>query len=190
VELSNPGSSSVAARVGQAVVGAERTLDVTGDLPAESLAVVVPQWAARGEVDVTLPVEQWRRFTDFAVTLFDSTGEIVANTAQNYAFGRLEFTVPPAQVGKTLVLELFPAYAAPDERDEWQARVAIRFLASAAADLDGGAGVSVVPGGRVRLPIAEGGALEVPSGYRLLLEATARPAQGGPAVLRVAGEAR
>lgn len=190
VELSNPGSGSVAARVGQTVIGAERGVDVTGSLPAESLVVAVPSWAARGEVDVTVPVEQWRRFTDFAVTVFDSTGEIVANGAQNYAFGRLSFNVPASLAGGTLVLELFPAYARPDERGEWQAKVAIRFLAPAPAELAGGANVNVVPGGRVRVPAADGAALEVPPGYRPLLEATARPAQGGPAVLRGAGDTR
>ena len=192
MELSNAGSGSVAARVGQAQVGAERTLDVSGGLPAESLMIVVPPWAARGEVDVTLPVEQWRRFTDFAVTVFDSTGEIVANTAQNYGFGRLAFTVPRELAGRTLVLELFPAYAAPPaaERAEWKARVAIRFLARSPTDLTTGAGasVNVVPGGRVRVPAVERAAegLGLPEGYRPLLEATARPAQGEPAVRREA----
>lgn len=192
VELSNSGSASVAARVGQSLVGAERTLDVAGGLPAESLLVAVPAWAARGEVDVTLPVEQWHRFTDFAVTVFDSTGEIMANTAQNYAFGRLSFTVPAELAGRSVVLELFPAYAAPpaDDRAAWNARVAIRFLARTPADLTTGAGasVNVVPGGRVRVPAVDRAAdgLEVPEGYRPLLEATARPAQGEPAVRREA----
>ena len=186
VEVTNPGSGSVAARLGQVVVGAERALDITGDVPAESVLVTVPSWATSGEVDVTFPVEQWRRFTDFAVTLFDSTGEIVANTAQNYAFGRLSFNVPAALAGSTLVLELFPAYAAPDEQAPWHAAVAVRFLARTPATLSSGASVNVVPGGRVRVPNAERAeaGLAVPAGYRPLLEATVRPTHGGPAVLR------
>ncbi len=186
VELSNPGSGSVAARVGQALVGAERTFEVTGDQPPESLAVVVPPWATRGEVDVTLPVDQWRRFTDFAITLFEANGEIAANSAQNYAFGRLAFAVPAGQANRSLVLELFPAYANPDERGTWQARVTVRFLARTPVNATSGANVNVVAGGRVRVPLAEPSSdgLDIPAGYRLLLEATARPGQGGPAVRR------
>lgn len=189
LELSNPGSSSIAARVGQALIGAERTIAIDGrGAPTESLAVVVPSWAERGEVDVTLSVEQWRTFTDFAVTLFDSTGEIVANTAQNFAFGRLAYNVTPEMAGRTLLLELFPAYALPDEHAAWGARVAVRFLARTPADIARGASVNVVAGGRVRVPTAEGSGIEVPAGFRPLLEATAQPAQGGPAVLRGAGD--
>lgn len=189
VELSNPGSGSVAARVGKTLIGAERVVDVAGrGLPAESLTVVVPAWAARGEVDVTLSMEQWRRFTDFAVTLFDSTGEIAANTAQNYAFGRLAFNVPAERAGTSLVLELFPAYAAvpSDERAAWRARVQVRFLAREPVEHAAQTSVTVVAGGRVRVPGATGSSfgLDPSSGYRVLFEATARPTQGGTAVLR------
>jgi hypothetical protein len=188
VEMSNPGPGSVAVRVGHALVGAERVVDVLGrGLPAESLTVTVPPWAARGEVDVTVPVDQWRRLTDFGVTIFDSTGEIVANAAQNFAFGRLSFSVPRERAGSTLVLELLPAYAAADERAAWRARVQVRFLARVPADVANGASVTVVAGGRVRVPAAEGSQLEVPAGYKPLVEATARPAHGGSAVLRGAG---
>jgi subtilisin family serine protease len=191
LEVSNPGPGSVAARVGQRLIGAERMLDVAGrGAPAESLAIAVPPWAARAEVDVTLSPDLWRRLTDFAVTVFDSTGEIVANTAQNFAFGRLVFVVPPELAGRALLLELFLAYALPAEGDPWQARVAVRFLAPAAAGASGpGASVNVVAGGRVRVPAADPAGFDLPAGYRPLLEATALGAEGSPAVHRGAGDA-
>jgi subtilisin family serine protease len=178
-------SRSAALRVAHAVIGAQHTVDVTGrGLPAESLAVAVPVWAARAEVDVTMSPEQWRQLTDFAVTAYDSTGEIVANVAQNYAFGRLEFTVPAEQRGRTLTLELFPAYAAPDRRAGWTARVHVRFLAAPPGAWTSPVAVTVVAGGRVRVPVTDAVMPAIPVGYQPLIEATATPAQGAAAVLR------
>src|SRR6185436_5065935 len=105
------GASTVAVKIDQAMVGAELAVDVAArGLPAESLATTIPSWADRGEIDVTMDDAQWTRFTDFAVTVYDTTGQIVANTAQNFAFGRLEFRVPPELRGRKVTVELFPAY--------------------------------------------------------------------------------
>jgi len=185
LELSNSGSSTVTARVEQSVVGAERAWDVTArGLPAESAAVVVPLWAERAEVDVSMDSGQWERFTDFAVTVFDSDGQIIANTAQNYAFGRLEFGVPQELRGRSVTLELFPAYAAPDEKGAWTAHVAVRFLAARPSDVGSATTTTVVPGGRTRVVLAPTALLELPAGYRAVLEVTARPTQGATAVWR------
>jgi subtilisin family serine protease len=192
IELTNAGSSTVSTRVEQQVVGAVRAFEVTArGVPAESVTVAVPSWADRAEIDVAMDPDLWERFTDFAVTLFDSAGQIVGNTAQNYAFGRLAFAVPPELRGRNATLELFPAYASPDEHAPWTARVAVRFLARDPAPAGPGANVTVVAGGRSRVPLAAGGggALELPSGYRPVLEATARAGQGSAAVWRGAGVA-
>jgi hypothetical protein len=190
IELSNAGSSTVSARVEQQIVGAVRLLDVQArGVPAESATVFVPSWADRAEVDITMSTAQWGRFTDFAVTVFDTAGQIIGNTAQNYAFGRLTFNVPAELRGQNVTLELFPAYASPDERAPWTARVAMRFLTKAplpAGSSTSVTNVTVVAGGRSRVPLAPGaaGAIELPPGFRPLLEATARPAHGAAAVWR------
>src|SRR5262249_55059547 len=56
VEISNATGSSIAGTLSLRVIGAERDIDVTGrGTPAESIAVQVPAWATRAEVDVEMP---------------------------------------------------------------------------------------------------------------------------------------
>jgi subtilisin family serine protease len=183
VELSNAGPGSVTARVEQSDIGIERSLAVSGrGLPAETLAVTAPPWAERATVDVEVARDQWERFTDFALTVFDSTGEIVANLPQNYAFGRLAFAIPPERRGMGLLLELFPAYADPAERASWSARVRVRFLAERPEPAAGALETSTVAGGRAAVPWSAASALVPPVGYRRLVEVVARPSRvSGPA---------
>src|SRR2546425_1128579 len=78
LEASNPGNATTGGRLTEALLGAERSAEVTGrGAPPESLTVRVPDWAARAVVDVQMPREQWDEFTDFGVTEFDSTGQQV-----------------------------------------------------------------------------------------------------------------
>jgi subtilisin family serine protease len=190
IEMSNAGSSSVSARVEQSLIGGERSFTVSGrGVPAESIAVLVPGWAERGEVDVEMDPGQWPRFTDFALTLFDTTGRIVANLAQNYAFGRMPVPLAAEHRGQRALFELFPAFANPDERATWTARVTIRFFTAQAVALAQRPATTVVAGGRVRVPLAAATALPMPPDYRPLIEVVATPAQGSPAVMRAAGAA-
>jgi len=78
-EATNPGQAIVSGRVTQVLLGAERALDVAGrGATPESLTVSVPDWAATAVVEVEVPREQWREFTDFGVTEFDSAGQQVS----------------------------------------------------------------------------------------------------------------
>ena len=59
--------------------------------------------------------EQWSRFTDFGVTLFDSVGRKVQDSPLNYAFGRMEADFEDGHPGESVALRLFPGLAEPGE---------------------------------------------------------------------------
>lgn len=170
IEARSMARATVHGRPQATLVGAERTFAVQGrGAPPETLLVRVPAWAAEAEVDLRLPPEQWSLFTDFAVTVFDSTGRRVAGEPMDYAAGRLNFTVDSTRAGP-VVVELFPAYAWADRTPAWRADVTVRFLLREGRPLPRGDEVTVVPGGRVRVPIPDPGVLLAPDGFGLLVE--------------------
>jgi hypothetical protein len=109
-----------------------------------------PRWATSVAVDVTMERAQWDRFTDFGVTLFDSAGRQIEKQPQNYAFGRLQASLPSGHVDMPIQLALFPAFADPGADEPWTARVAIRLYADSAIALtpagSGPASLTVRPG--------------------------------------------
>jgi subtilisin family serine protease len=174
VEASNHGSATVRGESRWRLVGAERSFDVRGrGAPAETLSVRAPQWATQVEVDVQLPREYWNLFTDFGVTVFDSTGARVTTEPLDYAFGRHGFELDSARAGRPLAVELFPAYAWTGRTPPWRAIVTLRFLLQEAVPLGGAREVTVVPGGRVRLPLPRAGSLPLPEGFAPLVEVMA-----------------
>ncbi len=178
-ELSNPRAGSVALQGSATLVGVERTFAVTArGQPPESLTVRVPAWADEVELDVRLPPERWGEFTDFGVTVFDSSGQQVSQGPMNYAISRQRFAVTAALVGRPLTVELFPAYAREDARASWRADVRVRFLASAPRMLVAPEPGVVVAGGRSRLTFGALPVLEGPEGFAPLVELRVRPARG------------
>jgi tripeptidyl-peptidase II len=166
LEASNAGASTVTLRVSTALAGAERRAEITGrGGAAESLAVVVPDWAARGEVYVQMPGAQWNRFTDLGVTVFDSVGQQVHATPMNYARGRQSFDVPPRLAGHAALIELFPAFAAPNSSEAWRATVRVRFFEDSLTPLGADQSVDVVSGGRATLPAVTVPALTLPDAF-------------------------
>src|SRR5207253_665871 len=86
-------------------------------------------WAATAVVEVEMPREQWREFTDFGVTEFDSTGQQVSQGPLEYAFGRQAFTVPPALRGHALTVELYPGFARDKGVHPWRGKLRVRIAA-------------------------------------------------------------
>jgi hypothetical protein len=109
---------------------------------------VAPAWARSVVVDVTMSREQWSRFTDFGVTLFDSAGRQIEKQPLNYAFGRLQAKLPGGHGGMPVELALFPGFA--DTADQsWAARASIRLYADSAIALEPtGEPVIIVPAGK------------------------------------------
>jgi subtilisin family serine protease len=171
LEASNPGTGSAGGRLTAVLLGAERSVEVTGrGGPPESLTVRVPQWAARAVVDVQMPREQWDVFTDFGVTEFDSAGQQVGQGALSYAFGRQGFAVPAALRGRPLTVELFPAFAREDGIRPWRASVRLCFLLREPRRAGGAIDLSVPPGGRTPVTVGNAPALALPDGFAPLWE--------------------
>ncbi|MGH7569862.1 MAG: S8 family serine peptidase [Gemmatimonadales bacterium] len=197
LEAANAGLGPAGGRAAFALVGVERTFDVGGrGVPPETLDVALPAWAARAEIDVQMPVDQWDAFTDFAVTVFDADGQQMSQGPLNYAFGRQAFDVPAAGGATTrrVTVELFPAYARADRTPPWRATVRVRLLLADGRPIGGGGAnpaFSVVPGGRSRIVLPEASGLELPPGFAPLVEVKVESAAGGAAALRrVAGRVR
>ena len=193
LEASSVREGTVTTRVTHTLVGAERSYTVSGrGLAAETLLVRAPAWAKRAEVDVQLSPDLWDEFTDFSVTVYDSTGQQVpsANEAVNYAFGRLSFDVPDKLTGRPLTVEFYPAFAKLPGHP-WRGSARIRFLGreKALGDKDG-TELSVVSGGRaaVPLPVPPASALELPPGFAALIETRVTAANGAAATRRSAVE--
>jgi tripeptidyl-peptidase II len=174
IEISNPTAGTVTGTAAFRLLGAERDVQVTGrGLPAESLAIEIPAWASRAEVDVTMPRQQWNRFTDFGVTVFDSAGQLVNAGPLNYAVGRQSFAITPAQRRSPVTIELFPALAMTEHPAPWHATVSVRFLLDSATALGAEHPLTVVSGGRTNVAAGPlgAGALALPDGFHPLVDA-------------------
>ena len=191
LEAANPGTATATGRAVVTLVGGERAFEVTGrGVPAETLTVRVPEWAARAVIDVQMPREQWSVFTDFGVTEFDSTGQQVGQGAMNYAFGRHGFDVPAGLKGHPMTVELFPAFARESGARPWRTRVRVRFLLRQPTTASEGTPITVVAGGRAAVPLGRTPLVAVPQGFAPLVELRIHDAtgQGLDAIRRVAAQ--
>ncbi len=120
----------------------------------------IPSWATGLEVDVAMDRAQWGRFTDFGVTVRDSTGKQLAQDPMEYSFGRLSTVLPDGHGGVRAELTLFPGFADAADDRPWSATMTIRLYADSAVTVapvaGGGAETTIGPGQRVsvrfRLP--------------------------------------
>ncbi|PYO99104.1 MAG: hypothetical protein DMD60_02470 [Gemmatimonadetes bacterium] len=184
-EATNPGQASVSGRVTQVLIGAERALEVVGRGAApESITVSVPDWAAAAVVEVELPRGLWREFTDFGVTEFDSTGQLVSQGPLEFAFGRQAFAVPAALQGHPLTVELYPGFARDRGVHAWRAKLRVRFLLGEPRPISGGRDITVLPGGRAPLPAQRPPELTLPEGFAPLVEVKVRSSAGAPDAIR------
>ena len=190
VEISNPTPATIDGTLLLRLIGAERDIQVTGrGAPAESIAVAVPVWASRAEVDVEMPRAQWGRFTDFGVTVFDTSGQLLNDGPLNYAVGRQAFAVPAGAAGAPAVIELFPALALPDHAEPWQATVRVRFLLDSAGPAASRRAVAVVAGGRSAVDAGTVTPPALPAGFHPLLDARVTVPGAADAERRVVLEA-
>jgi len=168
------------------LVGAERSFAIAGrGQPAESVLVQAPRWARQMEVDVQLPPELWDEMTDFSVTVYDSTGQQIpgGNQPVNYAFGRMSVALTDSLTGRPLAIELFPAFARLPGH-AWRGTVTVRFLGPDEPAGEGGQ-VSVVAGGRTIVRPPTPPPLQLPEGFRTLIETRVTTLTGTIAVRRM-----
>ena len=177
-------------RVSAEAIGAVRTVRVTGQrAEVEWLPIYVPTWATEVVVDVEMSKAQWNSMTDFGVTLFDSMGVQVGQGPLTYAFGRAEFEISRRDRGKTLNLELFPAFAHLEPPPTWELEATVylmagRRLSLAPAD-SGTATITLEAGEATELRFAAPDTARViPAGFAPLIEVKANPAGGASAKRR------
>ncbi|HUQ15420.1 MAG TPA: S8 family serine peptidase [Gemmatimonadales bacterium] len=161
-DLSNVTGKAVTARVELRLRGAQRQDTVRARGSAiQRIPFDLPAWATGLEVDMAMDREQWARFTDFGVTVLDSTGRQLAQDPMEYAFSRLSTVLPDGHGGTRAELTLFPGFADPADDRPWSATATIRLYADSAvaiAPMASDGEVSIAPGQtasvRFRLPPA------------------------------------
>jgi hypothetical protein len=178
LEARNPSSQTVAGVLHEALRGAERVYQVSGQ-GRDTLSVTPPAWATTAVIDVSLPEAQWDEMTGFGVTVFDSTGLVVAAGPLDGAAGRTVVPLPLALRGRPLAIELEPAFV---RATPWQASVRVDFLLSDPAPLGAARPVVVVGGGRVTLASPAVPALIMPPGFAPLVSARVQRTGGAEAL--------
>ncbi|HOX20906.1 MAG TPA: S8 family serine peptidase [Gemmatimonadales bacterium] len=137
LSLANLSGAPATLQVGAALVGAERGALVPGSgSREESVSFTAPAWATELVVDADMPAADWARFTDFAVTLYDAEGRIVAEEPMNYADVRLRTELPESPLRQTFTLRLTPAFADSADTGSWTLKVRFRLLAAEPVVLD------------------------------------------------------
>jgi subtilisin family serine protease len=158
VDARNVAGVPVELRIRAAFTGVEWRRDVSGIRSEErAIELPVPEWASTMVLDVTMPQDDWSRFTDFGVSLRHADGRLLEESPLNYAFGRMRVEIPEAVRGERLQLVLAPAAVARAPATPWQVHVVARFYAAQPTAIDhGGTPRTRVGAGvtrRVRFPI-------------------------------------
>ncbi|HJR17555.1 MAG TPA: S8 family serine peptidase [Gemmatimonadales bacterium] len=134
--LANLTGAPANANVTMLLAGGERVQTVVARGSAvQRIPFVAPAWARNVIIDIAMDRAQWARFTDFGVTLFDSVGRQVERKPLNYAFGRLQATLPEEHGAMAMELALFPGFADPASEQPWTLRASIRLYADSAVTL-------------------------------------------------------
>jgi hypothetical protein len=183
VVLVNTSARSLTASLEARMLGVAKRVPITGrGTGKQTLPLRMPDWAVQLMVDVRLDSAVWPHITDFAVSLWDSTGALVAEMPLDHRAGR-HYVGVDSLTTRALALELLPAFALPDDSTRWSATVTVAFLAAQPSglietrlDIPPATPVPVV----WRMPAGTG-----PEGFDPFVEVTARPADGPTTVCRV-----
>ena len=177
--------STASGEVLHRLIGAEREYAIAGrGQPAESTVVRAPRWAKRMEVDVELSPDLWDQLTDFAVTVFDSSGQQLpgGNHPANYAFSRMSVPLSDSLTGVPLTIELFPGFARLPLHT-WSGTMRVRFLGPDEPAGEGGP-LAVVAGGRSVIRLPSPPSLDMPEGFGTLIETRVTTMAGAIAARR------
>lgn len=152
VGLHNLTDTAVEGELFAGIVGAERGMTLTGRGGAtRSVPLRIPSWARRAVIDVTMPAEEWPRFTDFGASLVGADGQIIESEPLNYRTARLGADLEEGP-DRDAALVLLPGFADPAQDQTWQLAVTVRFYAAEPVLLDmpdGVREVSVAAGARI-----------------------------------------
>lgn len=126
VTLDNLTDAPVGGELFGGLIGAERGLALTGrGGEMRRVPLRVPAWARRVVIDLTMPREEWPRFTDFGASLVGADGQILESEPLNYHTARLTHDLEPGG-DRDAELVLLPGFADPDPAQPWQLQVTVR----------------------------------------------------------------
>jgi tripeptidyl-peptidase-2 len=184
VTLASRSAEPVAATVAASVLGAARSLTVSGrGTERRTLPLAVPDWADQIMLDVRLGPAVWSRLTDFAVSLWDTAGHLLAESPLDHTEGR-QYLRLAALATRDLTVELIPAFALAGDSTPWNATVTIALL-QAAPPSTPTLTATVPPGGTAHLPWSLPAPPPAPDGFAPYVAVSARGGARPPAVLRV-----
>ncbi|MFI5210429.1 MAG: hypothetical protein ACHQ2E_08295, partial [Gemmatimonadales bacterium] len=156
LDLVNHGGTPVSAGATLFVIGAERSALVVGHGGNEErIAFTLPAWATRLAVDLTMDPVQWPRFTDFGMTIVDSSGHRLQREPLNYAFGRMTLDRDAGSPAVPVELVLSPGLADTTGDQRWTAHLSIRLYADSSSAVSGTPTTfTVAPGAAATLTVA------------------------------------
>ncbi len=182
VEIRNRTREAQEAVLRAEITGLTTSVRVIGRLAdPETLSVEIPAWARALVVQVNLEHAVWNEVTDFGVTVFDR-GRPVADEPLNHALGNLTLALDSSYTGRTLSVELFPAFALERRTGQWQADVTLTLVSAEPRNLPfPDEAVRIAPGGSAAAALAPlPPDLPVAAGYDPLVRVTASPPSGLP----------
>ena len=157
--VQNPTGATLTVTPSASAVGARTDHRVAATRGRAGLvSVVVPDAVETLALEASMGGDLWRRLTDFGLTVFDRRGRKLSDGPLHYPLGRQAVGLASVAPGDTLVIELLPAFADPEDPGEWEARLRVDFLFRDPVPLvmpgQPGDRVPVPPGGRTRLVFA------------------------------------
>lgn len=152
VGLHNLTDAAIEGELFAGIVGAERGMALAGQGGAtRRVPLRIPSWARRVVIDLSMPADEWTRFTDFGASLVGDDGQIIESEPLNYRTARLAADLEPG-ADRDAALVLLPGFADPGPGQPWHLTVTVRFYAAEPVLLemaDGVQEVAVPAGARV-----------------------------------------
>ncbi len=128
VTLANTSADPASASVRARLIGTAKREVVAGrGTVRRTVPLRVPEWAVRLMVDVRVDHAVWSHITDFAVSLWDSAGALVAEMPLDHSAGR-HYVSLDSLTPRRIELELLPAFTFPHDTTPWSATVTVAFL--------------------------------------------------------------
>ncbi|HEX9633025.1 MAG TPA: S8 family serine peptidase [Gemmatimonadales bacterium] len=147
--------------------------------------LAVPEWARTLRIEVAFARAVWPQVTDVGVSVWDTSGYLVAEGPLNYAVGRQQVAVDPATL-PVVDLEIMPGFARPDAETVWEAEVTVAFLPGSGTAL---APTATLPlrlgaGASILLPWTADSLTWLPAGLEVLTEVRVTSDGNAPSVIR------
>jgi subtilisin family serine protease len=186
VQVTNRSGAPLAVSASMQTLGGGRRFRMHGGPSvAARERLAVPDWARSVRFEIAFSRALWPQVTDVGVSVWDSSGYLVAEGPLNYAVGRQQIAVNPG-THPVLDLEIMPGFARPDARAVWEADVTVAFLAAPDSPLTPPATLPLeLPvGSSATLPWTDDSLAWLPAGLDVLTEVRVTSAGAPVSVLR------